>query len=116
MFIRFDKLFIIDAKVNRKPHVCCVCDEILIGSDQMESLSLKKMVGVKTMLSWSHVPDERRKEAIEEYYKFDVESTMYPNKSDLKFSALANMDLISVTAEVTQDDKLESKETADANI
>ena len=82
---RFDQLFIVDAKGNRKPHVCCVCDEVLVGSEEMQSLSLKKMKDCRNLLSWGSQLDDRRKQAIEDYYCFDVEASTYTKKADLDF-------------------------------
>ena len=55
---------------QRRPFVCSVCDEFIVGKKDISQITVKQMKKAKHLLSWTRLKAERRITAVEEYYKF----------------------------------------------
>ena len=80
---RFDALFLEGKDGELRPYACSICDEILLEDPEKYQITIPKMKAAKEILSWSYVPDDRRKVEVEQCYSFDTTNTRC--REDLSF-------------------------------
>lgn len=88
---KIDSLYFKDVNGDRQPYVCSICDKLLVTEEDNCQITVAKMKGMSTHLSWTNIPDPTRPTKLQDYYSMNFESIKFNTDDDLSF--LNNMAL-----------------------